>query len=376
MPTTGKTRPASSTNSSSDPAVAGPANDTPIETDALVIGAGPVGLFQVFQLGLLGVKAHIIDSLPQPGGQCVELYADKPIYDIPAVPVCTGHELTERLLQQIAPFRATFHLGQEVTHVEHHSDDAFAVETSNGTRLRAKTIFIAGGVGSFQPRRLKVDGLHKHVDAQVFYRVEDPVQFADKHIVVVGEDDSALAWALHFAHGGPQRAASVTLLHRRDAFKAAPATVAAVRALCEAQQMQFIVGQVTGIDEAEGRLRAITVTQSDGATRRMPLDALLVLLGLAPKLGPIAGWGLALERKQLVVDAATFETSTQRIFAVGDVNSYAGKKKLIVCGFHEATLAAYAAAAYLFPDAPVQLQYTTTSPQLHRRLGVQTPVLD
>jgi thioredoxin reductase (NADPH) len=353
-----------------------PANDATIETDALIIGAGPVGLFQVFELGLLGVKAHIIDSLPQAGGQCVELYADKPIYDIPAVPVCTGSELTERLLQQIAPFGATFHLGQEVTRVERQSDGRFAVETSPGTRLLTKTIFIAGGVGSFQPRLLKVDGVDRHLDSQLFYRVKDSAQFAGKNLVIVGGGDSALDWALHFAQPGPQRAASVVLLHRRDAFKAAPASVARLRALCEAQRMQFLVGQVTGIDEADDRLQAIKVTGGDGVTRIVPLDALLVFFGLSPKLGPIADWGLAIERKQVVVDTEKFETSTPGIFAVGDVNSYPGKKKLILCGFHEATLAAYGAAPYLFPDQPVQLQYTTTSPRLHKLLGVATPVFD
>jgi thioredoxin reductase (NADPH) len=356
--------------------VSGPANNAPIETDALIVGAGPVGLFQVFELGLLGIKAHVVDSLPQPGGQCVELYADKPIYDIPAVPVCTGRELTERLLQQIAPFGATFHLGQEVTRIERRSDGRFDIETSAGTRLLAKTIFIAGGVGSFQPRRLKVEGIDRHLDTQVFYRVEDPAQFAGRQVVIVGGGDAAIDWALHFAQQqpGPQRTASVTLLHRRDVFKAAASSEARLRALCDTKQMQFIVGQVTGIDEgSDGRLRSVEVTGADGATQGLPLDALLVQLGLSPRLGPIADWGLAIERKQLVVDSQKFETSTPGIFAVGDVSSYPGKKKLIVCGFHEATLAAYAAATTLFPDAPVQLLYTTTSPRLHQRLGVETP---
>jgi thioredoxin reductase (NADPH) len=352
------------------------AHDGPIETDAVIIGAGPVGLFQVFELGLLEIKAHIIDSLPHAGGQCIELYPDKPIYDIPAVPMCTGRELTERLMQQIAPFGATFHLGQEVTRVERQADGRFAVETSKGTRLRTKTIFIAGGVGSFQPRLLKVDGIERHLDSQLFYRVKNPAQFAGKNLVIVGGGDSALDWALNFAQDGPNRAESVILLHRRDAFKAAPASVARLRALCEAQQMQFIVGQVTGIDEAEGRLKAIKVTGGDGVTRVVPLDMLLVFFGLSPKLGPIADWGLAIERKQLVVDTEKFETSIPGIFAVGDVNTYPGKKKLILCGFHETALAAFGAAPYVFPDKAIHLQYTTTSPKLHKVLGVETPVFD
>jgi thioredoxin reductase (NADPH) len=352
------------------------AHDGPIETDAVIVGAGPVGLFQVFELGLLEIKAHIIDSLPHAGGQCIELYPDKPIYDIPAVPMCTGRELTDRLMQQIAPFGATFHLGQEVTHVERQGDGRFAVETSKGTRLLSKTIFIAGGVGSFQPRLLKVDGIERHLDSQLFYRVKNPAQFAGKNLVIVGGGDSALDWALNFVQDGPNRAESVILLHRRDAFKAAPASVARMRALCEAQEMQFIVGQVTGIDEAEGRLKAIKVTGGDGVTRVVSLDMLLVFFGLSPKLGPIADWDLAIERKQLVVDTEKFETSIPGIFAVGDVNTYPGKKKLILCGFHEAALAAFGAAPYVFPDKAIHLQYTTTSPKLHKVLGVGTPVFD
>ena len=352
------------------------AHDGPIETDVVIVGAGPVGLFQVFELGLLEIKAHIIDSLPHAGGQCIELYPDKPIYDIPAVPMCTGRELTERLMQQIAPFGATFHLGQEVTHVERQGDGRFAVETSKGTRLLTKTIFIAGGVGSFQPLLLKVDGIERHLDSQLFYRVKNPAQFAGKNLVIVGGGDSALDWALNFAQDGPNQAESVILLHRRDAFKAAPASVARMRALCEAQAMQFIVGQVTGIDDAEGRLRAIKVTGGDGVTRLVPLDMLLVFFGLSPKLGPIAHWGLAIERKQLVVDTEKFETSVPGIFAVGDVNTYPGKKKLILSGFHEAALAAFGAAPYVFPNKPIHLQYTTTSPKLHKVLGVETPVFD
>jgi len=352
------------------------AHDGPIETDAVIVGAGPVGLFQVFELGLLQIKAHIIDSLPHAGGQCVELYPDKPIYDIPAVPMCTGRELTDRLLQQIAPFGATFHLGQEVTRVERQGDGRFAVETSKGTRLLTKTIFIAGGVGSFQPRLLKVDGIERYLESQLFYRVKDPAQFAGKNLVIVGGGDSALDWALNFAQAEFGKAESVILLHRRDAFKAAPASVARMRALCEGQQMQFMVGQVTGLVDSAGRLEAVKVTGGDGVTRVVPLDVLLVFFGLSPKLGPIADWGLAIERKQVVVDTARFETSVPGIFAVGDVNTYPGKKKLILCGFHETALAAFGAASYVFPDKPIHLQYTTTSPKLHRALGVETPVFD
>lgn len=351
-------------------------HDGPIETDAIIVGAGPVGLFQVFELGLLEIKAHIIDSLAYPGGQCIELYPDKPIYDIPAVPVCTGKELTDNLLKQIEPFGATFHLGQEVTVVERQADGRFHVETSKGTRFLAKTIFIAGGVGSFQPRTLKVEGIDKYDGTQLHYRVRNPSQFAGKNLVIVGGGDSALDWTLNFVQDGPHKAESVILMHRRDGFRAAPASVAKMRELCEAYEMQFMVGQVTGIDETDGRLTAIKVTGGDGVTRVVPLDMLLVFFGLSPKLGPIAEWGLNLERKQVVVDTEKFETNIPGIFAVGDVNTYPGKKKLILSGFHEAALAAFGAAPYVFPDKRIHLQYTTTSPKLHKVLGVESPVFD
>jgi thioredoxin reductase (NADPH) len=347
-----------------------------IETDAVIVGAGPVGLFQVFELGLLEIKAHIIDSLAYPGGQCIELYPDKPIYDIPAVPVCTGRELTDNLLKQIEPFGATFHLGQEVTLLQKREDGRFDLATSKGTRFVTKTVFIAAGVGAFQPRLLKVEGLDKFHDTQVFYRVKDPAQFAGKHLVIVGGGDSALDWTLNFAQEGPHRAESVILIHRRDGFRAAPASVARMRELCEAMQMQLVVGQVTGHEEADGRLTGIKVTGGDGVTRVVPLDALLVFFGLSPKLGPIADWGLALERKQVVVDTEKFETSVPGVFAVGDINTYPGKKKLILSGFHEAALAAFGASPYIFPDKRVLLQYTTTSPKLHKVLGVETPSFD
>jgi thioredoxin reductase (NADPH) len=351
-------------------------HDGPIETDAVIVGAGPVGLFQVFELGLLEIKAHIIDSLSYPGGQCIELYPDKPIYDIPAVPMCTGKELTDNLLKQIEPFGATFHLGQEVSAVRKRDDGRFDLQTSRGTAFVTKTIFIAGGVGSFQPRLLKVEGLDKYDGTQLHYRVRNPAQFAGKNLVIVGGGDSALDWTLNFVQDGPNKADSVILLHRRDGFRAAPASVAKMRELCEAYEMQFVVGQVTGIEEADGALKAVKVTGGDGVTRVVPLDMLLVFFGLSPKLGPIAEWGLNIERKQVLVDTEKFETSVPGIFAVGDINTYPGKKKLILSGFHEAALAAFGAAPYIFPDKRIHLQYTTTSPKLHKVLGVETPVFD
>jgi thioredoxin reductase (NADPH) len=342
----------------------------PIETDAVVVGAGPVGLFQVFELGLQDIKAHVIDALPYPGGQPVELYPGKPIYDIPAIPVCTGQELTDALLKQCAPFDPCFHLDQQVSTVARREDDRFDVTTSAGTRFITRTLFIAAGVGAFQARTLPVPGLDAFEGSQLFYRVREPSDFAGRHLVIVGGEDAAIEAALRFAGEGPHQAASVTLIHRRDAFKAEAASVDRMRALCEAARMRLIVGQVTGHEVQDGRLARLIVTAPDASTQGVPLDRLLVCLGLSPKLGPVAEWGLDIERKQLVVDTERYSTNVPGVFAVGDVNTYPGKRKLILCGFHECTLAAFAAAAIVFPAQPVVLQYTTSSTKLHKALGL------
>ena len=338
----------------------------PIETDAVIIGAGPVGLFQVFELGLLEIKAHVIDSLPEVGGQCIELYPDKPIYDIPAIPVCTGRELVSKLLKQIEPFAPQFHLNQEVSTLEKQTDGRFLITTSQDRHFLCKAVFIAAGVGAFQPRTLNLEGIEALVDQQVFYRIRDPEQFTGKKIVICGGGDSALDWALHFVG----KAASVTLIHRRDEFKATPQSVAKMRALCASGEMQLLIGQITGIEASNGKLTGIAVTSIEGTVQALTLDSLLLFYGLSPKLGPIADWGLDIDRKQVAVDTACFQTSTPGIFAVGDINIYPGKKKLILSGFHEAALAAFAAAAYIAPEKQIQLQYTTTSPKLHKALGV------
>ena len=345
---------------------------SPIQTDAVIIGAGPVGLFQVFELGLLEIKAHVIDSLPEIGGQCIELYPDKPIYDIPAIPVCTGRELTNNLLKQIEPFGAQFHLGQEVTKLEPQPDGRFLISTSRDQHFLSKTVFIAAGVGAFQPRTLHLDGIDAFDDKQVFYHVKNPEQFINKKIVICGGGDAALDWALYFA----DKAASLTLIHRRDEFKAAPKSITKMRELCANNQIQLLIGQITGYDLAQDRISQVTVTDIDGNTQSIPVDDLLIFFGLSPKLGPIADWDLAIDRKQVVVDTEKFQTSIPGIYAVGDINIYPGKKKLILSGFHEAALAAFAAAQYLNPEKPIQLQYTTTSPKLHKVLGVKTPTFE
>ena len=350
----------------------------PIAADAVVIGAGPVGLFQVFQLGLQGIAAHLIDALPHVGGQCAELYPDKPIYDIPGVPFCTGRDLVQLLEQQIAPFHAQRHLGQQVADLRVQADGRMLLATTAGAQWLARTVFIAAGVGAFVPRTIKAEGIERFVGAQVLYHpaIDDAARAAvGQHVVVHGGDEPAVAAALACAEGAAQgeAAASVTLLHRRDAFQGAPALLERLQVLREAGRIRVVAAQIAGV-EADGHaaLRALHLTDPEGQPQRLPLDRLFAYLGISPRLGPIADWGIAIDRKQLVVDTATFATSVPGIFAVGDINTYPGKRKLILCGFHEATLAAFAAAERL-ADAPVALQYTTTSTRLHERLGVASP---
>ena len=345
---------------------------SPIQTDAVIIGAGPVGLFQVFELGLLEIKAHVIDALPEAGGQCIELYPDKPIYDIPAIPVCTGRELTENLLKQIKPFGAQFHLGQEVTQLEKQADGRFLISTSKDQQFLSKTVFIAGGVGAFQPRTLNLDGIEAFVGKQVFYSVKNPEQFRGKNIVICGGGDAALDWVLDLV----DKATSVTLIHRRDDFKAAPASIAKMRELCKNKQMQLLIGQITRYEVEHGQISKMIVTDIENKDHSISVDDLLIFFGLSPKLGPIADWGLDIERKQVSVDTEKFQTNIPGIYAVGDINIYPGKKKLILSGFHESALAAFAAAAYLNPEKHIQLQYTTTSTKLHKVLGVTSPTFE
>ena len=338
-----------------------------IQTDVVIVGAGPCGLFQIFELGLLGLKAHIVDALPKPGGQCTELYPDKPIYDIPAIPVCDAQDLVERLLKQIEPFGATFHLDQQVSQVQKHDDGTFTVSTSAGTELRCKAVVVAGGVGSFQPMPLRVDGVDELVDRQVFYRVRDPRQYHGKELIVLGGGDSAFDWVLELA----PHAKSMTLIHRSDKFRAAPASVTKMEQLIAAGKMKFAVGNVVGFDMDGPRLRQIKVRAPDESLSKLPVDHLLVFFGLSPKLGPIAEWGLALDKNQIATDTEKFESNVPGIYAVGDIATYPGKKKLILSGFHEAALAAFAIKARIEPDKKVHLQYTTTSPIMHQRLGVK-----
>lgn len=361
-----------------------------IHTDALVIGAGPVGLFQAFQLGLLGLSVEVVDALPFAGGQCMALYPDKPIYDVPGVPMCTGRELTQLLLKQAAPFlppslpgppgtHAHLHLGHLVQSLEAMPDGAWRVTTDRGLVFQARSVLIAAGAGAFLPRGLGVaelDGvanLHHHLPDG---GVAPP--WAGQHLVIAGGGDEALSAVLaiaqtsHAAH----RPSRLSLLHRRDVFQAEPALEAAVRELIAQGAVQLEIGLPQSAERSQAGdgkgddVQALHLLGADGQTRRLPLEHLLVRLGLSPKLGPLSTWGMALERKQVSVSTATFATSLPKVHAVGDINTYPGKKRLLLCGFHEATLAAHALAIELHPDAPSHLLYTTTSPVLHQRLGV------
>ncbi len=337
-----------------------------VSTEVVIIGAGPCGLFQVFELGLLGIGAHVLDSLKHPGGQCAELYPDKPIYDIPALPVCGAQELIDRLLEQIKPFKPQLHLGHEVTEFSRGANGRFQLATSGGARFDAGAVVIAAGLGSFQPRRIGIEGAEPFEGGAIQYRVRNAAELAGRRLVIFGGGDSALDWALELA----PKAASLDLVHRRADFRAAPASVARMRELVAAGRMRVFEALPHSLLQEHGALRGVNVRSPDGTLHSLEAEQLLVFFGLHPKLGPIAEWGLALEKKALKVDAEKFQTSMPGVFAVGDINTYPGKKKLILSGFHEAALAAFAIQHHLYPQKKQFLQYTTTSPVMHQRLGV------
>ena len=338
-----------------------------INTDVVIVGAGPCGLFQVFELGLLGLKAEVVDSIRQPGGQCTELYPDKPIYDIPGIPVCSGQELTDALLRQIEPFNCGMHLNEEVSVVRKNEDETFYVETNAGTKFQAKAVVIAGGVGSFQPRQLRLPGIDNFDARNVHYRVQDPKQFTGKRLAILGGGDSALDWVLELI----DIAEHITLVHRRDEYRAVDASVAKMRQLVVDGRMDVLEkAKASAAALTDGTITSITIQPKDAEAVEVTVDDVLVFFGLAPKLGPIAKWGLDINRKTINVDTEKFETTVPGIYAVGDINFYPGKKKLILCGFHEAALAAFAIKQRIEPEKKVHLQYTTTSPIMHERLGV------
>jgi thioredoxin reductase (NADPH) len=337
-----------------------------IETDCVIIGAGPVGLFAIFELGLVDIKAHVIDILGKPGGQCSELYPEKPIYDIPALPVVTGQELTDRLMDQIKPFGATFHYGERVDALTRLADRRFRLETDGGKVFVTKMVVIAAGGGSFTPKRPPLEGIEGYEGKSVFYSVRRMDDFRDRDVLIVGGGDSALDWTLNLQ----PLARSVTLLHRRDEFRGAPHSVDQMRALVTEGKVNLKIGQVTKLIGADGNLTGATISTKDG-TEELVVDRLMPFFGLTMKLGPVANWGINLDANLITVDTSTFETSEPGIFAVGDINTYKGKLKLILSGFHEAALMAQAGHKLVYPDKKLLFQYTTSSSGLQKKLGVK-----
>jgi thioredoxin reductase (NADPH) len=340
--------------------------DGAIQADVVIVGAGPCGLFQIFELGLLGISAHVIDSLRHPGGQCSELYPDKPIYDIPALPVCGAQELIDRLMQQAKPFNAQFHFGEEVSELNVLPDHTFLLRTSRDTRFHARTVVIAGGLGSFQPRRLGLEGSEAFEGRQIHYKIKNAADFTGKRLLIFGGGDSALDWTLELAG----KARSLTLVHRRADFRAQPASVAKMRDLCTHGSMRYVEAIAHSLLTEGDALRGVRVKTLAGELHELEAEQVLVFFGLHPKLGPIADWGLGIDKRAILVDTEKFQTNIPGVFAIGDINTYPGKKKLILSGFHEAALAAFAIAHHLNPAKKVPLQYTTTSPIMHKRLGV------
>ena len=341
-----------------------------INTEVIIVGAGPCGLFQVFELGLLGIKCHIIDSLPVTGGQCSTLYADKPIYDIPAYPIVGGQELVDLLEQQASPFDPEYVLGQLVTEVSKRDDGRFDVTTSSGTQFDAGSIVIAGGLGAFDARPLRTPGAASYQGKNLNYHVENKEKFRDKRVVILGGGDSALDWVLELH----EIAQSVVLVHRREEFRAQPASVKKMKKLAARNDgsMVYHIGRIEKIIEDNDALAGIRVITFGDApeTIEIEFDELLVFYGLSPNLGPIAQWGLQLDRKTITVETSDCQTSEPGIFAIGDIVSYLGKKKLILCGFHEAAMAAFGVQHYLYPELKQRVQFTTTSPIMHERLKV------
>jgi len=338
-----------------------------VKTDAVIIGAGPCGLFQVFELGLLDIHAHVVDSLKQVGGQCTELYPDKPIYDIPALPVCGAQELADRLMEQIQPFNADFHLGQTVNKLEQGEDGRFLLETSAGTQFDTASVILAAGLGAFQPRRLRAHGAEDWANRKINYRIRDPQKLDGKNIVILGGGDSALDWTLEL-HG---KAKKITLVHRRADYRAQPASVKKMKALVDGESLEEFQGNVRSVFEQNGEFGGLEIADPDGEHHHVEADEVFVFWGLSPNLGPIAEWGLDLDKRNVRVDTEKFQTNIPGIFAVGDINTYPGKKKLILSGFHEAALAAFGVQKHIHPEQKVRLQYTTTSPIMHKRLGIE-----
>ena len=341
-------------------------NDNIKKTDVIIIGAGPVGLFAVFELGLLDMKCHLIDILDVPGGQCAELYPEKPIYDIPAIPVCTGQELTNKLLEQIQPFEPIFHLGQMAESIVKSKNGNWIVTTDSNESLEAPVIVIAAGGGSFVPKKPPLKDIDEYEGNSVFYSVKKMEIFRNKNLVIAGGGDSALDWTLSLQ----PIAKSLTLVHRRDDFRAAPDTIKKMRNLVSKNKMALEIAQLKEIKGSSGNIESLRV-KGDRGEYDIDCDMLLAFYGLTMKLGPVANFGINLDRNVIPVDTEKFETDVEGIFAIGDINHYPGQLKLILSGFHEAALMAQHAFKYVYPDRRLRFQYTTSSSDLQEKLGVQ-----
>ncbi|MDD4616707.1 MAG: NAD(P)/FAD-dependent oxidoreductase [Alphaproteobacteria bacterium] len=340
------------------------------QTDAVIIGAGPTGLFSVFELGLNDIKCAVVDILDKPGGQCGELYPEKPIYDIPAVPMCTGAELTERLLEQIKPFAPTFHLGQMAESLIKLPEGKWRLTTDTGAVIESRLVVIAAGGGSFTPKRPPIKDIEQYEGKSVFYSVRKKDKFRGKNIVIAGGGDSALDWALNLQ----SIAKRITLVHRRDEFRAAPDSVGKMRALVAEGKMDLKIANFAEVKGEQGQVRSVTLVDDAKNAVDIPCDAILAFYGLTMKLGPVANFGIALQDNLIPVNTADFETSVPTVFAVGDINTYPGKMKLILSGFHEAALMAKKAFTYIHPDRRYRFQYTTSSSDIKGKLGVDKNV--
>ena len=334
-----------------------------IKTDAIVVGAGPVGLFAVHQLGIKGLKAVVIDNLDKAGGQCIELYPDKPIYDIPAVPECTGEELTKKLLEQIKPFKTEFFLNERVEEVK-QNNNFWIVKTSNNKEITAPNIIIAGGVGSFEPRKLSLKEAEKFEESSIFYAVKNKDKFKNKNISIFGGGDSALDWALELS-----KFSKINLIHRRNEFRGAPHTLSEIRK--KEKEGKISIKTPCQLDSIEGEkdIKSITIKFDDGKKEKLNTDIILSFFGLIMKLGPIAEWGLNMDKKTIEVDSEKFETNKKGIFAVGDICSYPGKLKLILSGFHEVALASVECFKRARPNEKYRFEFTTSSKTIQGRLG-------
>ena len=336
-----------------------------IKTDALIVGAGPAGLFAIQQLGLIGLKAEVVDNLDKIGGQCIELYPDKPIYDIPALPECTGESLTKSLLEQIKPFKTNFHLNERVQEVSKEKDN-WKIITNKKKIFLSPNIIIAGGVGAFEPRKFSLREAEKFENKEIFYSVRDKNYFKNKKVCIFGGGDSALDWAIEMS-----KFAEVTLIHRRNDFRGSNNSVGMIKKLEKEGKLKIKTPfQISSI-EGQDKIKSITIKNDDDITEKIETDSLLGFFGLIMKLGPIAEWGLNLEKKHIPVDTENFQTNKKGIFAIGDICTYPGKLKLILSGFHEAALAARACFKLARPNEKYRFEFTTTSKSVHERLGVK-----